>query len=71
MNQVEQRFGIARRRRLRIADFPSKEHLAERLRASISEWNEIAHPFNWTSKSVARVMAKCQIEDVKPLATAA
>ncbi|HEX8199119.1 MAG TPA: hypothetical protein VF590_01430 [Isosphaeraceae bacterium] len=35
------------------------------------EWNEIAHPFNWTSKSVAKVMAKCQIEDAKPLAGAA
>ncbi len=71
MNQVEQWFSIARRKRLRIADFPSKEHLAERLMAFISEWNEIAHPFNWTSKSVAKVMAKCQIEDTKPVATAA
>ena len=54
MNQVEQWFGIARRKRLRIVDFASKEHLAERLMAFISEWNEIAHPFNWTSKSVAK-----------------
>lgn len=71
MNQGEPWFGIARRKRLRIADFASKEELAERLMAFIREWNEIAHPFNWTSKSVARVMAKCQIEDAKPLATAA
>jgi transposase len=71
MNQVEQWFGIVRRKRLRIVDFPSKEHLAERLKAFISEWNEIAHPFNWTSKSVAKVMAKCQIEDAKPLTAAA
>jgi transposase len=71
MNQVEQWFGILKRKRLRIADFPSKEHLAERLRAFIREWNEIAHPFNWTSKSVAKVMAKCQFEDAKPLAEAA
>ena len=71
MNQVEQWFGILRRKRLRIVDFPSKEHLAERLKAFIREWNEIAHPFNWTSKSVAKVMAKCQIEDAKPLTTAA
>ena len=27
--------------------------------------------FNWTSKSVAKVMAKCQIEDAKPLTEAA
>ena len=71
MNQVEQWFGILKRKRLRIADFPSKERLAERLMAFIREWNEIAHPFHWTSKSVAKVMAKCQIEDAKPLTGAA
>jgi transposase len=71
MNQVEQWFGILKRKRLRIADFPSKDHLAERLMAFIREWNEIAHPFNWTSKSVAKVMAKCTIEDAEPLAGAA
>jgi transposase len=71
MNQVEQWFGILKRKRLRIADFPSKDHLAERLRAFIREWNEVAHPFQWTSKSEVKVMAKCQIEDAKPLAEAA
>jgi transposase len=71
MNQVEQWFSILRRKRLRIADFPSKEHLAQRLMAFIREWNEIAHPFNWTSKSVAKVMAKCQIEDAASQAMAA
>src|SRR4051794_15037483 len=71
MNQVEQWFGILKRKRLRIADFPDKERLAERLMAFIREWNEIAHPFQWTLKSVAKVMAKCQIEDAKPLAGAA
>jgi transposase len=71
MNQVEQWFGLLRRKRLRIADFPSKDALAERLMAFIREWNEIAHPFNWTSKSVAKVMAKCQIEDTNRLAEAA
>ncbi len=71
MNQVEQWFSIVRRKRLRIVDFASKELLAQRLAAFISEWNEIAHPFNWTSKSVAKVMAKCQIEDANPVASAA
>jgi transposase len=71
MNQVEQWFSIARRKRLRIADFASKEQLAERLMAFISQWNEIAHPFNWTSKSVAKVMAKCQTEKLDSVATAA
>jgi transposase len=71
MNQVEQWFGILKRKRLRIADFADKAALAERLMAFISEWNQIAHPFKWTSKSVAKVMAKCQIEEAKPLAVAA
>jgi hypothetical protein len=52
-------------------DFPSKEKLAERLMAFIDQWNETAHPLNWTTKSVAKVMAKCQSEDSKPLAAAA
>src|SRR5262249_53402111 len=71
MNQVEQWLSILRRKRLRIADFASKEELAERLIAFIREWNAIAHPFNWTSKSVAKVMAKYRIEDAASLAIAA
>ena len=55
---------------LRIVDFPSKEKLAERLMAFMDEWNETAHLFHWTTKSVTRIMAKCQSEDPKPLATA-
>jgi hypothetical protein len=68
---VEQWFGVARRKRLRIVDFPSKEKLAERLMAFIDEWNEKPHPFNWTTKSVAKVMAKCQSETLRPLDVAA
>jgi transposase len=71
MNQVEQWFGILKRKRLPIADFADKERLAERLMAFIRQWNEVAHPFRWTSKSVAKVMAKCRIEDATPLAGAA
>src|SRR4051812_503815 len=56
---------------LRIVDSPSKEKLAERLTAFMDEWNETAHSFHWTTKSVARIMEKCQSEDSKPLATAA
>lgn len=61
MNQVEQWFGILQRKRLAIADFADKAALAERLAAFIREWNEHAHPFNWSTKSVAKVMAKCQL----------
>jgi transposase len=59
MNQVEQWFGILRRKRLRIADFASKEHLAERLMAFVREWDEKAHRFNWTAESFEKVLAPC------------
>jgi transposase len=61
MNQVEQWFSILQRKRLRIADFADKAALAERLQAFIAEWNQVAHPFKWTTKSVAKVMAKCKL----------
>ena len=59
MNQVEQWFGILQRKRLKIANFEDKLALAERLQVFIHAWNTYAHPFNWTTKSVAKVMAKC------------
>ncbi len=60
MNQVEQWFSILQRKRLRIADFTDLDHLAVRLHAFVAEWNEHAHPFNWSRKSVAKVMAACE-----------
>lgn len=60
MNQVEQWFSILQRKRLAIADFADKAELAERLQAFIDEWNQVAHPFNWSKKSVAKIMAKCE-----------
>jgi len=61
MNQVEQWFSILQRKRLRIADFADKAALAERLMAFVEEWNAHAHPFNWSTKSAAKVMAKCEV----------
>ena len=58
MNQVEQWFSILQRKRLKIANFKDKQALAERLQAFIAEWNTHAHSFNWTTKSVAKIMAK-------------
>jgi hypothetical protein len=69
MNQVEQWFSIAQRKRLRISDFADVDHLAERLMAFVAEWNRHAHPFNWSTKSAAKVMAKCETQPL--LATAA
>jgi hypothetical protein len=31
------------------------DHLAERLMAFVAEWNAHAHPFNWSTKSAAKV----------------
>jgi len=61
MNQVEQWFSILQRKRLAIADFVDKAHLADRLQAFVREWNQHAHPFNWTRKSVTKIMAKCEL----------
>jgi transposase len=57
MNQVEQWFSILQRKRLRIVDFESKDHLRAKLAQFIQEWNQQAHPFHWSTKSVAKVMA--------------
>ena len=57
-----------------LADFADKAELAERLTAFIAEWNDVAHPFKWTTKSVTKIMAKCSItpaDSRAPLAMAA
>jgi transposase len=61
MNQVEQWFSILQRKRLGIPDFADKAALAERLMAFVTEWNQHAHPFNWSTRSAAKVMAKSQV----------
>lgn len=61
MNQVEQWFSILQRKRLTIADFADKAALSQRLLAFVAHWNVQAKPFNWSTKSVAKVMAKCQL----------
>src|SRR5436305_2056629 len=69
MNQIEQWFSIVQRKRLQFSDFSDLHHLAERLMAFVAEWNAHSHPFNWSTKSATRVMAKC--EAPPPLAIAA
>jgi hypothetical protein len=58
MKQVAPWFSILQRNRLRIADFASTEHLDAQLSQFIGEWNQHAHPFHWSTTSVAKVMAK-------------
>lgn len=57
MNQVEQWFGVAQRKRLRLADFASKEALREAIAQFITESNEHAHPYRWDQRSAAKVCA--------------
>jgi transposase len=57
MNQVEQWFSILQRKRLRIVDFASKDQLHAKLHQFIKEWNHHAHPFNWSTNSVTKIMA--------------
>ncbi|MBI1313836.1 hypothetical protein GC176_21290 [bacterium] len=57
---VEQWFSILRRKRLRIVDFRDLAHLQQSLQQFIAEWNEIAHPFQWTTKSFVKIMARCE-----------
>lgn len=57
MNQVEQWFGILQRKRFSISDFASTDDLRAKVMAFIAQHNQHAHPFNWSTKSAAKVMA--------------
>jgi len=58
MNQVEQWFSILQRKRLVAPNFEDLDDLEAKILAFIAEWNGAAHPFNWTSKSFDKVLAK-------------
>lgn len=58
MNQVEQWFSILRRKRLAAPNFADVAELEKRIHAFIAEWNELAHPFNWTKNSFTKMLAR-------------
>jgi transposase len=58
LNHLEPWCSILQRTRLRIVDFASTAHLQAKLLPFIVAWNTAAHPFKWTTKSVATVMAE-------------
>jgi hypothetical protein len=58
MNQIEQWFSILQRKRLTAPNFADLNALEERVLAFIDEWNVHAHPFNWTTKSFDKILAK-------------
>jgi len=62
MNQIEQWFSILERKRLRIADFASTDDLCDKIMQFIDQWDKHAHPFNWTSKSVAKVLSDAPVD---------
>jgi hypothetical protein len=57
LNHVEQWFSILQRTRVRSVDVASTADLQAKVAQLIAEWHEVAHPFKWTTKSVAKVMA--------------
>jgi transposase len=57
MNQVEQWFSILQSKRFRIPDFQSKLDMHAKIMDYITQWNKHAHPFNWSTKSAAKIMA--------------
>lgn len=59
MHQVEHWGAILQRPRLRRAEVADKQQLAERWLAFVAEGHEHAHPWPWSTQSVAQVMAKC------------
>ena len=62
MNQIEQWFSILQRKRLVASNFADLEELESKLLAFIDEWNEEAHPFQWTDKSFKKILDKCDAE---------
>jgi hypothetical protein len=62
MNQVEQWFSILQRKRLAVSNFADIDALAKRITAFITEWNAVAHPFNWSRASFTKILAKTDAE---------
>lgn len=56
MNQVEQWFSILQRKRLRAPNFADLGDLEAKILDFIDEWNQTAHPFQWTAKSFDKVL---------------
>ena len=55
--ELTEPLSVLQRKRLRLVDFPSKEALERAIMLFIEQHNEHPHPFQWNTKSVAKVMA--------------
>jgi hypothetical protein len=58
MTPVDQWCSLLQRKRLRMGDLPTNDQLRAKLEPCIGEWNQQAHPVNWSVPSVAKVMAE-------------
>lgn len=58
MNQVEQWFSILQRKRMAAPNFADLADLQAKILQFIAEWNQIAHPFQWTARSFQKILAK-------------
>ena len=58
MNQVEQWFSVLQRKRLVAPNFADLADLESKILKFIIEWNATAHPFAWTLRSFAKILAK-------------
>ena len=67
----EQWFSILRRKRLRHPSFADLSALARSIRQFIREWNQTAHPFNWTVHSFDKILASAEAALPDPLQEAA
>jgi len=61
LNQVEQWFSILQRKLLRHPNFADLALLGQALQDFIARWNRFAQPFNWTTGSITKVMARYQL----------
>jgi hypothetical protein len=59
MNQIEQWFSVLQRKRLVAPNFTDLVDLQTKVLRFIEAWNQEATPFNWTSASFDKVLAKC------------
>jgi hypothetical protein len=58
MKHVEHWCRLLQRQRLRIADVESTDHLRAKREQFMHQWKQYAHPFNWSIKAVATIMAE-------------
>lgn len=62
MNQVEQWFSVLQRKRMTASNFDDLADLEAKIMAFIAEWNETAHPFDWSATSFTKILDKVEAE---------